>query len=96
MRITGETIIFKNEKGMYNTTISNKREDGTYENMRISVNFKKGIEVENKTKINIKDGFLSFWKNKDGLPQVKLVIMDFEEVNTEGFQVSNDESDLPF
>ena len=96
MRITGETMIFKNEKGMYNTTISNKKEDGTYENMRISVNFRKGIEIEDKTKINIKDGFLSFWKNKDGLPQVKLVIMDFEEVNTDGFQISNDESDLPF
>ena len=96
MRITGETMIFKNEKGMYNTTISNKKEDGTYENMRISVNFRKGVEIEDKTKINIKDGFLSFWKNKDGLPQVKLVIMDFEEVNTDGFQISNDESDLPF
>ena len=96
MRISGETMIFKNEKGMYNTTISNKKEDGTYENMRISVNFRKGIEIEDKTKINIKDGFLSFWKNKDGLPQIKLVIMDFEEVNTDGFQISNDESDLPF
>ena len=82
MKVTGETMIFRNDKG-YSTTISNRTEDGSYENMFISVNFKKGIEIENKTKINITDGFLSFYKTKDGLPKIKLVVMDFESDNYE-------------
>lgn len=77
MNITGQTMIFRNDKG-YSTTISNKKEDGTYENMFISVNFKKGIEVENKTKINIVNGFLTFYTNNAGNKIPKLVITDFE------------------
>lgn len=97
MKISGETMIFKNDKGYYETSISNKKEDGTYENMYVSVNFKKGIEVENKTKINILDGFLSFYKNKEGLPKIKLVILDFISVGQEiESDTLLDSSDLPF
>ena len=96
MKVTGETIIFKNDKG-YSTSISNKKEDGTYDNMFISVNFQKGIEVANKTKINILDGFMSFYKNKNGQAVPKLVVMSFETENQENnsFEI-NDPSDLPF
>jgi hypothetical protein len=76
MNISGKTRIFKNEKGLY-TTISNKKDDGTYENMYISVNFKKGIELENNTEINITKAFLSFYKTKDGLPKLKIVVMEY-------------------
>lgn len=102
MNISGETMIFKNDRG-YSTTISNKKEDGSYENMFIPVNFRKGTELPNKTKINVINGFLSFYKTKDGLPKIKLVIMDFqaeeiyipndEEQNL--FEITSD-SDLPF
>lgn len=94
MKITGQTIIFKNDRG-YSTTISNKKEDGTYENMFIPVNFKRGIEVPNKTKINVINGFLSFYKTKDGLPKVKMVIMDFEQAEENQYELSSDD-DLPF
>lgn len=77
MQIRGETMIFANEQG-YSTTVSNKNQDGTYNNMYISVNFKKGIIIENKTKIDIIDGFLSFFKTKNGLSKPKIVVMDFE------------------
>lgn len=40
MKVVGETMIFKNDIG-YSTSISRKKEDGTYENMFIPVNFKK-------------------------------------------------------
>jgi len=90
MKISGETMIFKNENGFYTTSISRKKEDGTYENMKMFVNFRNGIEVANKTKINIKDGFISFYKNKAGLSQVKLVVLDFEVLETKS------EDDLPF
>lgn len=82
MQVTGETMIFKNDKG-YSTTISKKNEDGTYENMFISVNFKGNAEIENKTKINIKNGFLSFYKNKAGYSFVKLVVMEWQQVEAE-------------
>lgn len=94
LKVTGQTMIFKSEKGTYSTSISNKKEDGTYENMKIQVNFRKGIELDNKTKINILNGFLSFWKNKDGLPYIKLVIMEFEEESQQN--VAEEELELPF
>lgn len=97
MKVTGETMIFKNQNGSYSTTISNKKEDGTYENMYLAVNFRKGTEIENKTKINILDSFMSFYKDKNGLPRLKIVVMEFER---EG-QAPNNETvlgpdELPF
>lgn len=93
MKISGETMIFSNDKG-FSTTISNKKEDGTYENMFIPVNFRKDISVPNKTKINVLDGFLSFYKTKDGLPKIKAVIMNFEQVGQDVESI--DKRDLPF
>jgi hypothetical protein len=97
MKITGKTIIFKNDIG-YSTSISNKKEDGTYENMSISVNFRKGVELENKTKINITDGFLSFYKTKNDEKRLKLVVMDFEQADkidgNDVFELTSE--DLPF
>lgn len=63
---TGETMIFRNDKGFYSTTISNtkKNQDGTtsYDNAYINVNFKKGVDIPNKTKINVTNGWLTFDK----------------------------------
>lgn len=94
MKITGKTIIFKNDIG-YSTSISNKKEDGTYENMSISVNFRKGVELENKTKINITDGFLSFYKTNNDEKRLKLVVMDFE-TNEIPFIETDEDLGLPF
>lgn len=102
MKISGETMIFKNDKGFYSTSVKNKLLDGTYENMYIPVNFKKGIEVHNKTKINVSDGFISFYKTKEGLPKIKLVVTDFEEIyvpnDEEGkhSEITDSNLDLPF
>lgn len=74
-----ETMIFKNKTG-YSTTISTKNEKGEYENMFIPVQLPKGITLENKTKINISKGFLSFFKTKDNIEVVKLVIMEFKPI----------------
>ncbi len=95
MQITGNTMIYNNGKGYY-TSIGNKNTDGTYENMFISVNFKKGIELPNKTKINVKNGFMSFYKTKDGLPKLKIVITDFEEIKNENQTEEIEQFDLPF
>lgn len=97
IRITGETTIFKNDKGFYSTGISNKLLDGTYENAYIQVQFKKGVELENKTKINITNSFLTFWKGQDGKPIFKIMVLEFTtngDAKEESTNFSPD--DLPF
>lgn len=57
-------MIFKKEfdgKTNYSMGMSKKKQDGTYENGYIKVQFKKGSEPnEDKTKIYIKNAWLSF------------------------------------
>ena len=76
MNITGKTMIFKSQYG-YSTTISKKNQDGEYTNMYVSIQLPKNIELENKTMIEITNGFLSFYNTKDGLPKIKIVVMEF-------------------
>ena len=52
MNIIGETLIFRNEFG-YSTSISRKNQNGEYEKMYLSVQLPRGVELENRTKINI-------------------------------------------
>lgn len=99
MNITGKTMIFKNEKGMYSTALSTKNTEGKYENMYIAVNLKKGTELENKTLIDVKNGFLSFYKDKNGLAHMKLVIIEFDTNSNEtrnNTEEDYNDSDLPF
>jgi hypothetical protein len=96
MKVTGKTRIFKNEYNgrlNYTTSISNKKEDGTYEKMYLSVQFKKGQETEGN--IEIKDGFLSFYKTKEGLPKLKVVILDYTKEDGDYITLPSDEP-LPF
>lgn len=78
MNIKGKTIVFKNEFG-YSTAISNKKQDGTYERMYVSLQLPKEIEVENKTYIEITKGFLSFYKDKNGMSKIKIVAMEIKQ-----------------
>lgn len=108
---SGETMIFKNDKGFYSTTLSKKNQDGTYANAYISVGFRKGVDLPNKTKINIKNGFLTFdqYDRADGTKatNLKLFVSDFEtagqktsaKVNKGSeneFFGADSEEDLPF
>ena len=92
MKVVGKTKIFKNEYNgniYYNTSISNKKEDGTYENMSIAVQFKKGQETEGD--IEITNSFLTFYKDKNGMPKLKLVILEYA-----GEDYTTVEEELPF
>ena len=95
MNITGKTMIFKSEYG-YSIAISNKNQEGQYDKMYIQVQLPKGIELENKTMIEITKGFMTFYKTKEGLPKLKIVIMEFETENK--IEETNIEpiDDLPF
>ena len=96
MNITGKTICYKNDYG-YSTAISNKKQDGTYERMYVNLQLPKGVEVENKTYIEITKGFLAFYKDKNGMSKIKIVAMEIkqdEPKQEENYFTS--ESDLPF
>ena len=76
MNISGKTMIFVGKYG-YETSVSNTNQEGKKEYMKIAVNLPKGVELEDKTIINITKGFVSFYKSK-GLPKPKFVIQEFE------------------
>lgn len=46
--------------------------------MYISIQLPKGVELENKTMIEITNGFLSFYNTKEGLPKIKIVVMEYK------------------
>ena len=108
MNISGIMRIFKSEyegKPNYSTTISKKDQFGNYENMYITVQLPKDVELENKTRIDVTRGFISFYKTKQGLPKVKAVVQEFKPVVAEeptGFETNYEETpsyygdDLPF
>ena len=108
MNVTGQATIFKNDKGIYKLSIASKElqenGEGKPTFMPIHVGFMKGVEVKNKTKINIKNGFLTFFKidtgdiREDGKTVYKkfpkIMVMDFEvlEEGTDEVQKSRDYS----
>lgn len=94
MQVSGVMTVFRNEhespKGVwysYSTTVAKKRDDGTYARVYLDTMFRKDVVVENKAKINVKDGFLTVreYTDKSGAMQTKLVLMvlDFEQATGE-------------
>ena len=79
MNITSNnTMIFKKEfdgKMHYRAGLSKKNQNGEYESAYIDVRMPR--EVENKTKINITKGFLSFYKNKENKDIFYIVIQEY-------------------
>jgi hypothetical protein len=98
VNVTGDTMIFRKEwegKNFYTTSLSKKKQDETYENAYISVQFKKDVVLHNKTKIKVNNGWLTFYmKGKE--PVYQLFISDFEEEDEipEGF--TQVDEGLPF
>lgn len=95
----GEVTIYKSQKGFYSIGISNKLMDGSYDNMFFPVQFKKGVELDNKTDINITNGWITFYRDKDNKPIFKIMVLEFtqngdakEETNVTTFSGE----DLPF
>ena len=57
-------MVFKNEDNgrvKYAAGISRKEQDGTYVNASFQIQFNKGVELPNQTKILIKNAWLSFY-----------------------------------
>ena len=78
MQISGKTKIFKGKYG-YSCSISNKNQDGSYSNMFMQLQLPKGIELEDKSIIEITKGFISFYENKDGNKIPKIVALEIKQ-----------------
>ena len=98
MNISGKCKLFRNdyENGIsYSTTISNKNIEGKYENMYVIVQMPKGTNLESKTSINITNGFMSNYKDRNGLMKIKLVVLDYD-IEPEEKPSEYTQDDLPF
>lgn len=81
--------VFANEKETqnggkfttYTISIANKGRDGNWVNGYIDCQFKKGVVVESKSKINITNSFYIV-NEYNGKKYVKLFILDFEVVES--------------
>lgn len=105
-----QIMVFKNEyngNSIYKLGLSKKNQDGTYTNGYILAQFKKGVELENKTNIYIKSAWLTFYLTKDKKTVPYVFINEFETVgenkikeeNKDPFQEMHDnieENDLPW
>ena len=68
------------DKKIYSIGLSKKNKNGGYDNGFMSVRFKKGVEVGNKTRIKIKDAWLSFNTN-EGKTFPYIFINDYEVIS---------------
>ena len=66
---------------LYSIGLSKKNKDGGYDNGYISARFRKDVELENKTRIKVKDSWLSFNTN-EGKTFPFVFINDFEVLGT--------------
>lgn len=85
---TGDVMVFVDEHNshkFYKAGISKKMQDGTYQNGYINIQFKKDIVLENMTKINIKSGWLTFYKNKENITVPYIFINEFEQLDNTQF-----------
>ena len=76
-------MVFKNEyegKPIYKLGISKKNQDGSYTNGYILTQFKKNVELENKTNIYIKNAWLTFYLTKEKKTVPYIFINEFETV----------------
>lgn len=109
MNITSNnTMIFvkedENLKKHYRAGLSTKNKDNQYESGYIDVRMPKGTQLENKTKINITKGFLSFYnyKGKDDKQHTIWYIVVQEYTTGEEQEVykvetyTTDQLELPF
>lgn len=87
MNIQGETIVWENKKG-YSISVGERfvnpeTDEEEWDNHFIPVSFKKGVKVNHGDRIDVKDGFITFFRTREGEGVTKLVILDFEPIEDE-------------
>ena len=92
---SGEVMVFVNEREgrkSYSIGISKKMQDDIhYENGYMPVKFKKDVSVDNKTKIDIKKAWLSFYRTvPEGRTVPFIFISEFEVTETHGLEAPSE------
>jgi len=75
-----EVIIFKNDKGYYSIGLSRKDRNGEYFYGYFPCQFRKNEEVPNKSRIRIRNAFISFYL-KDNQTMSYAMITDYDMVD---------------
>ena len=79
-------MVFKREyqgKEYYSLGLSKKDRNNNYINGYMACEFRKGVNLENKTKIYIKSAFITFYlKDKTTVPYIKILEFDTVEQAT--------------
>ena len=99
-KFTGKAMVFRRDhegRAYYSTSIGRKNQDGTWDNAHINLQFKRDIELENKTEIDIGNGWLTFYK-KGNIPVWQVFVNEFEVIGgtPDGFAALGDEEFVPF
>ena len=92
-----EVNIFKNDKGYYSIGLSKKDRNNQVYYGYFPCQFKKDVSVENKTRIKIKNAFMSFYI-KDDKTMPYIMIIDYSIVDKDYLQIKEkmEEDGLPF
>ena len=107
MNITGKCTVFNKEVARADGTVWNqytisipKKVNDEWKSVYIPANFKKGVVVADKTKINVTNGWTDLYINKDNKAVLTVFISEFEELESKptsaGFMAVEGDSDLPF
>ena len=93
--------VFKDKYGKYTVGLSRKNQDGSWDKAYFPVRFRKDVELENQTKIYVKDYWFDFNKwEKDGKKGISFYffINKFEivEQTIERIHEENKEEKDPF
>lgn len=91
---------YENRK-YYKVRLSKKKQDGSFENGYIDIQFKKGVDINNKDQIYLKDAFLTFYKSKEDKTIPYIMVLEYDlvkdviEKEKKDIQVEKKETD-PF
>lgn len=88
---TGPATVFRHDKNghtFYSVAVSRKNSEGDTIFGYKLVQFKKGVELADRTKIDIRNGWETFYVNKDGETIFYVFIADFilQQGNAVGYQ----------
>lgn len=93
-----EVMVFKNDKGYYSIGLSRKDRNGEVFYGYFPCQFRKNEEVPNKSRIRIRNAFISFYL-KDDETKAYVMILDYDIIdNKENYAKIKDnmEKELPF
>ena len=83
------------DKKLYSIGLSKKNKNGGYDSGFMSVRFKKGVEIRNKTRIKIKGAWLSFNTN-EGKTYPYIFINDYEVISEANPEKEEKEENNPY